>query len=105
LRVNAQMARRFGADAGRFRKASAKALAVDLGVRVPKEDSLEHADFCNFAMVLSLVSELKSWTAAEKRGVVEIIRAKSGRDEMRYMRLLQGHDKLCAAVLKLGTER
>jgi hypothetical protein len=105
LRVNARMAKEFGGDPKRLRRAAAEALAVGLGVRVPKEDSLEHADFCNFAMVLSLVSELKSWTAAEKRGVVEIIRAKSGRDEMRYLRLLQGHDTLRAAVLKLGTER
>jgi len=105
LRVNARMAKEFGGDPKRLRRAAAEALAVGLGVRVPKEDSLEHADFCNFAMVLSLVSELKSWTAAEKRGVVEIIRAKSGRDEMRYLRLLQGHDKLRAAMLRLGTER
>jgi hypothetical protein len=103
LRVNAQMARKFGGDARRFRKAAAEALAFDLGVGVPKGDSLEHADFCNFAMVLSLAPELKSWTAPEKRGVVEIIGAKSGRDEMRYLRLLQGHDKLRAAILRLGS--
>ena len=103
LRINSQMARKFGGDARRFRKAAAKALAGNLGVRIPKADSLEHAGFCNFAMVLSLVPELKSWTAAEKRGVVEIIRAKCGRDEMRYLRLLQGHDRLRAAVLKLGS--
>ena len=103
LQVNEHMARTFGGESGRFRNAAATALAGNLGVRVPKEDSLEHAGFCNFAMVLSLVPELKSWTATEKRGVVEIIRAKSGLDEMRYLRLLQGHDKLRTAILRLGS--
>jgi hypothetical protein len=103
LRVNAQMARSFRGDAERFRKAAAKALAAELGVKVPQEDSAEHADFCNFAIVLSLVPKLRSWTAADKTSLAEIIRAKSGRDEMRYLRLLQRHSKLRAAMLRLGS--
>jgi len=105
LRVNARMARGFAGDAKRFRRAAAEALAVYLGVKVPREDQAEYADFCNFAMVLSLVPEVKSWTAAEKRTLVEIVRAKSGRDEMRYLRLLQRHGKLRAVMLGLGSGR
>ena len=105
LRVNARMARGFAGDAKRFRRAAAETLAVDLGVKVPREDQAEYADFCNFAMVLSLVPEVKSWTAAEKRTLVEIVRAKSGRDEMRYLRLLQRHGKLRAVMLGLGSGR
>ena len=105
LRVNARMARRFAGDAKRFRRAAAETLAVDLGVKVPREDQVEYADFCNFAMVFSLVPEVKSWTAAEKRSLAEIIRAKSGPDEMRYLRLLQRHGKLRAVMLGLGSGR
>ncbi len=105
LRVNARMARGFAGDAKRFRRAAAETLAVYLGVKVPREDQAEYADFCNFAMVLSLVPEVKSWTAAEKRTLVEIVRAKSGRDEMRYLRLLQRHGKLRAVMLGLGSGR
>ena len=105
LRVNARMARGFAGDAKRFRRAAAEALAVDLGVKVPREDQAEYADLCNFAMVLSLVPEVKSWTAAEKRSLAEIIRAKSGPDEMRYLRLLQRPGKLRAVMLGLGSGR
>jgi len=103
LRVNARMAKKFGGDGERFRGAAAEALARILGTRVPREDRVEYADFCNFAMVMSLVPEAKSWTAAEKRALIEIIRAKAGRDEMRYLHLLQRHDKVRAAMLRLGS--
>jgi len=97
------MAKKFGGDGERFRGAAAEALARILGTRVPREDRVEYADFCNFAMVMSLVPEAKSWTAAEKRALIEIIRAKAGRDEMRYLHLLQRHDKVRAAMLRLGS--
>jgi hypothetical protein len=105
LRVNARMARESDGDAARFRRAAAGGLARNLGVRVPPEDALEYGDFCNFGMVLTLVPEVKSWTPVERRSLLEIIRAKSGRDEMRYLRLLQKHKRLRAAMLKLGSER
>ena len=103
LQVNARMAKQFGGDPKRFRHAAAERLARSLGVRVPDEDQLEYADFCNFAMVLSLVPQVKSWTAKEKRELVEIIGAKLGRDEMRYLQLMQRHDTLRAAMLRLGS--
>jgi hypothetical protein len=105
LRVNARMANGFAGNPQRFRRATADTLARNLGVKVPNENRVEYADFCNYAMVLSLVPEMKSWTAAEKRSLVEIIRAKSGRDEMRYLRLLQRHERLRAAMLQLGSGR
>src|ERR1700757_2073319 len=105
LRVNARMARESDGDAARFRRAAAGGLARNLGVRGPREDALGDGDFCNFGMVLTLIPEVKSWTAAERRSLLEIIRAKSGRDEMFYLRLLQKHERLRAAVLKLGSER
>ena len=79
LRVNARMAKMFDGDPERFRQAATKALARDLGVNAPGEDAVEYRDFSNFAMVLSLIPELRSWTGAEKRDVAEIIRAMSGR--------------------------
>jgi len=103
LRVNARMARELAGDLKRFRRAAADLLARSLGLKFPKEDRVGYVDFCNFAMVLSLVPELKSWKAEEKRSLVEIIRAKSGRDEMRYLHLMQRHDKLRAQMLRLGS--
>jgi hypothetical protein len=50
-----------------------------------------------------LIPELSSWSASEKEAVRETIRAKSGTNEMRYLRLLQRHDRLREALLKLGS--
>ena len=54
-------------------------------------------------MLASLIPDLSSWSATEKEALREIVRAKSGANEMRYLRLLQRHDRLRAALLKLGS--
>ena len=103
LRVNERMAKVSGGNLQSFRGVAAKALGKVLRLRIPTEDRTEYEDFCNFAMVMSLIPEARSWTAAEKGELREIIRAKSGRDEMRYLQLLQRHEKLRAAMLRLGS--
>jgi hypothetical protein len=105
LRANERMAKEFGGDSRSFRRKAADSLAGVLKTRIPGEGTANYFDFCNFAMVLSLISDLKSWTSEEKRALREIIAAKSGRDEMRYLRLLQRHDKLRTAMLRLGSGR
>ncbi len=59
--------------------------------------------FADFAMVLSLVPNLPRWTPAEKAGIRDIIAAKAGRTEQRYMHLLQKHQRLRKAILRLGS--
>lgn len=43
------------------------------------------------------------WTADERAAVEAIVRAKHGPDEARYLRLMQRHARLRAAVIKLGS--
>jgi hypothetical protein len=64
---------------------------------------LERASFENFALVLGLVPEFSSWTREEKEALVQVIRARAARDEMRYLHLMQRHSRLRAALLKLGS--
>ena len=45
------------------------------------------------------------WSAGEKAAVEAIVRAKSGRDEARYLHLMQRNARLRAAVIELGRER
>ena len=47
----------------------------------------------------------ESWSAAERAAVEAIVRAKSGRDEARYLHLMRRHARLRAAVIELGRER
>jgi len=101
LRVNQRMAAQFGGDVQRFRNRAVKDLAHLLGGPATKSSS--SSSFETFAMVLTLVPELRSWSISEKQGLIDILKAKSGRDEMRYLHLLQGHGKLREALLRLGS--
>jgi hypothetical protein len=103
LRVNRRMAEEFGGDARRIRKASAESVAHALGVRTTSWSSQERESFDDLALVLAPVSDLRSWTRGEREAVVRIIRTKSKPDEMHYLRLMQRHERLRSAFLKLGS--
>ena len=53
--------------------------------------------------VLSLIPNVNRWTTEEKRDVARIVRAKFAREEVTYLKLMQKHEKLRQALLKLGT--
>jgi hypothetical protein len=55
-------------------------------------------------MIAALIPDLASWSPAEKKALLEIIRAKSGSDEMRYLHLVQAHQRLREALLRLGSK-
>lgn len=57
------------------------------------------------ALVLELIPDRSRWSRAEKRALAEILRAKSGHSETRYVRLLQKHERLRNAILKIGSKR
>jgi hypothetical protein len=93
--VEHRMARHFGGDAGKMRRATADHLSRALGVE----------SMGDLALVLSLIPSLDRWTQAEKSAVAAILRAKEGANERRYLRLLQRHVKFRDAVLRLGSSR
>ncbi len=99
------MAREFGGSSERIRGASSKWLARVLGVRIASASwgPLEHASLENFAMVLSLVPELASWSRQEKQALLQIIRAKPAANEMRYLHLTQNHRRLREMLLRQGS--
>jgi len=103
MKVNQRMARDFGGNSQRMRQASSKWLARALAVNPASQEALEKATIENFAMVLSLVPGLASWSGQEKRALLQIIRAKPAANEMRYLRLMQMHSRLRATLLKLGS--
>jgi hypothetical protein len=103
LRVNQRMAREFGGDSGRIRKASVAEVEKMWEVGVDGWGQLQRRAFENFALVLALISDLPQWTAREKQDVAAIVRAKASQDEMLYMKRLQRHERLRAAMLRLGT--
>jgi len=89
------MARHFGGDAGKMRRASADRLSRVLGVE----------SMGDLALVVSLIPGIDRWTQAEKLALAAIFRAKEGTNERRYLCLLQQHVKFRDAILRLGSSR
>jgi hypothetical protein len=102
--VQRRMAREFAGDAEAMRKAAVAQLARQLDVNPHKLKEREQAAFANFAAVLSLAPGVARWSSDEKADLREVIAAKAARTEERYMRLLQKHARLRAAILKLGSQ-
>lgn len=103
LAVYRRAAREFNGDVESNRASSIKEVTRSLDVRLEDFSAPEQQSLANLALVFALIAELDSWTAKEKREVVEIVRAKTSRDEIKYARLLQKHKKLRASLIKLGS--
>ncbi len=54
-------------------------------------------------LVLSLIPNVNRWTTEEKRDLARIVRAKFAREEVTYLKLMQKHEKLRRALIKLGS--
>jgi hypothetical protein len=103
LAVQKRMSRDFGGDAESIRKAAIARLTRIIKVDPQKLKFQAQVAFADFAMVLSLVPDLQSWTSDDKDALWQIIAAKAGRTELRYQSLLQKHARLRAAILDLGS--
>ncbi|HWZ83396.1 MAG TPA: hypothetical protein VNW47_12260 [Terriglobales bacterium] len=102
VRVNARMARDFGGNAQRMRTESARRLARSLGANTTSWTKIEKASLENLAVALAS-ARLSEWTSAERDALLRIIRAKSARDEMKFLHLTRGHPRLRDALLKIGS--
>ena len=103
FRVNRYMAEEFRGDAERMRQVTSTKLARRLGPDTRRLSHPQRAALENFAAVVALVPDFPNWSADERSKLAAIIRAKAGADEARYVRLLQSHSRLRAAVLRLGS--
>ncbi len=103
LASNRRMAREFGGDPARLRAAAERKVARALGLGPRSLSEEERAAFREFALALDLVPDLSRWPRAEREGVAEILRAKTGSTERRYLRLMQAHPRLRAALVRAGS--
>lgn len=98
-----RMARDFRGDAEAMRRACVARIARLLDINPKRFSSGAQNAFADFAMVLSLIPDLPRWTSDEKSALRATIIAKSARTELRYLKLLQSHSRLRAAILRLGS--
>ncbi|HWS99179.1 MAG TPA: hypothetical protein VN256_02830 [Pyrinomonadaceae bacterium] len=103
LAVQRRMAKEFGGDATRIRRASAARVERALGLRTSRWKEGERRAFEDLALILAQIPDLARWNEDEKRALADIARARAGADESRYLRLLQRHPRLRAEVIKLGS--
>jgi len=85
-----------------FSSASEK-LARTLGARLEEWPDSARRAFGDLALVFDLIPELSTWTPSEKGALAAITRAKAGPDEPRYLRLLQKHQRVREAILRMGS--
>jgi len=103
LLVTRQIARRFRGDRTAAIRAATQQLARILGIpgwrkwSGPQQLALER-----LAPILALIPDLDHWTAAEKRGLVRVIRAKGAVRQAAYTRLLSGHRRLARSLYNLA---
>jgi hypothetical protein len=102
FRVNRRMAKEFGGDSGRMRRALAEKVGRALGLSIRGWNAIEKKAFEDWALVLAMVPDLARWTSREKDDLEKMIRAKVGGDEMKFLRLTQRHEPLRDALLRLG---
>jgi hypothetical protein len=100
-----RMARDFGGDAQAMRRESVTRLGRLLRVDPAQLSEPAQSAFADFAMVGSLIPDLPRWAPEEKKAFREIIAAKAGRNEQRYLRLLQKHVRLRDAILHSGSHK
>ena len=54
-------------------------------------------------LILPLIPDLKSWSDEERKRLDQIIKAKSGGEEVTYLKLMQKHERLRNALIKMGS--
>ena len=105
LRVNERMGREFNGDAAAIRKASLKQVTRSLRLEPSRWTPAELRCLENWSLVLARIPGLARWSRQEKEGIIEIIRAQAGANEMRYLRLTRRHPRLREELLRLGSQR
>ena len=97
--VQRLMAEEYGGDAERMRQSATGTIAATLGI----DTYIEAKALQEFGLVLLLVRGVNDWDSADKDSLKRIIQAKGSSEETRYLRLMQKHARLRAAIIKLGS--
>ncbi len=102
LAAQRRMAERFKGDADNMRQEVVTRISKTLEIRAGELRTTAMTALTDFAVALSLIDHLNSWSRDEKHLLKEIIKAKAGPAESRYLKLMQQHERLRQAFLQLG---
>ncbi|HEY0348464.1 MAG TPA: hypothetical protein VGC60_09965 [Pyrinomonadaceae bacterium] len=102
LAVQRRMAREFDGNAEAIREQSLDFVKRALRVTSRSWSEGELAALRSLSLVLAMIPNLEEWTANQKLLATRIIRAKGGRDEALYLKLMQKHAALRDAFMRFG---
>jgi hypothetical protein len=102
LAVQRRMAREFDGNAEAIREQSLDFVKRALRVTNRSWSESEVAALRSLSLVLAMIPDLEEWTADQKLLATRIIRAKGGRDEALYLKLMQKHAALRDAFMRFG---
>ncbi len=102
LAVQRRMAREFDGNAEAIRRQSVDFVKRALRITDRGWSEGELASHQNLSLVLAMIPDLGKWNADQKVLAARIIRAKGGRDETLYLKLMQKHAALRDALMQFG---
>jgi hypothetical protein len=102
LAMQKRMAGEFRGDAQKMRAHSVDFVARALGLRIRDWSEDERLALKNFALLLAMMP-IQNWDSADKQTVARIIRAKGSGHEALYLKLMQKHSRLRAAMIRLSS--
>jgi hypothetical protein len=105
LAVQRQMARRYNGESDVIRQQSVDKVSEALRIKTRGWSPAELEALNDLSPVLALEPSLDSWTAEQKQLASRIIRAKAGRDESVYLKLIQKHAAFRDVLIRLGSQR
>lgn len=103
FKVQTHVAKHFRGDPGAFRQRALEKLGRALKLRAQEWRGADKTALAELAAALVLIPDLDRWDRSEKELLVRILRAKVSGDEARYLTLMQKHDRLRAAFIKLAS--
>jgi hypothetical protein len=103
LAISTFLTKRFGIDRERGERVCADEAAALCGVRGwQRWPPAQRLWWRRWAPLVSILPGVARWSAADRRALVAVVRAKGGRRESDYVHLLNGHAKLRAALRRLA---
>jgi hypothetical protein len=87
----------------KLRQAFVTSVSKALRVKPTDLSASGHRVFSDLALVLAMIPDLSRWSKEEKSALKQIVRAKTGTDELRYVKLLQRNRKLRDGLRAIGS--
>ena len=103
LAIERSMAQEFDGNAEKIRAHSIRFVKQTLHLNVNRWSEAQLSALENLALVLAIAPSVEQWSSNEKQLAARITQAKAIRDEALYLKLMQKHASLRAAVIELGS--